>query len=325
MDDWQRRFISRESSCAIGVELDRMALRNINETIFHDLDVDVNAIASHIPRLYELIVKKATSITQLPWIYPSKVRRSYQEEIRYLQKVRNRVLLTRLEQGKDYDDLLGGLMADYRVRGAESPYYDLVANQMMTFVVVGYTTTTSAMRWIVTSLAQNPEEEKRIASEVHNVCNGRDLSYEDYEKLVYTRAFVMEVLRVNPPLAFILREAIADDQIENYLLPAGGCVILSVHHIHRHPDYWSDPESFDPQRFIAKPYGQDFQYAYLPFGAGKRACIARNFAILELTLMTAMMARRFHFTLPRDFRLKRKYIASFFVRPNLESIMIREK
>jgi cytochrome P450 len=201
----------------------------------------------------------------------------------------------------------------------------MVANQMMTFNVVGYTTTTSAMRWIVTSLAQNQQEENKIASEVRNVCNGRDPSYGDYEKLVYTQAFVMEVLRVNPPLAFILREVIADDRIDNYLLPADSCVILSVHHIHRHPDYWSDPESFNPERFVAKPYGQDFQYAYLPFGAGKRACIARNFAILELTLMTAMMAQRFHFTLPRDFRLKRKYIASFFVRPNLESVMIREK
>jgi cytochrome P450 len=216
-------------------------------------------------------------------------------------------------------------MADYRAQSAESPYYGMVTNQMMTFIVVGYTTTTSAMRWIVTSLAQKPEEEKRIASEVRNVCNGRDLSYEDYEKLVYTQAFVMEVLRVNPPLAFIVREAIADDRIENYLLPAGGCAVLSVHHMHRHPDYWSDPESFNPERFVAKPNGQDFQYAYLPFGAGKRACIARNFALLELTLVTAMMTQRFHFTLPRDFRLKRKYIASFFVRPNLESVMIREK
>jgi len=325
MDDWQKRYISRGLPCPIGFELDRMALRIINQTIFHDLDVDVGEIAGHIPRLYELIVKKATSITQLPWIFPSKVKRSYHQEVRYLQEVKNRALRTRLKQGKDYDDLLGNLMADYKVRSAESPNYGIVANQMMTFNAVGYTTTTSAMRWIVTTLAQNPEDEKRVESEVQNVCGGRDPTYGDYENLVYTQAFVMEVLRVNPPLAFILREVIADDRIENYLLPAGGCMMLSVHHIHRHPDYWPEPERFNPERFVAKRYGQDYQYAYIPFGAGKRACIARNFAFLELTLMTAMMVQRFQFMLPKAFQLRRRYIASFFVRPNLESVMISEK
>ena len=325
MGDWQRRFVSKGLPCPIGTELDRMALRNINETIFHNLDVDVEKIVSHIPHIFELIAKKATSITRLPWIFPSKLKRSYQVEVSYLQQVKSRALLTRLEEGKDYDDLLGNLMADYKVRSTESPSYGIVANQMMTFNVVGYTTTTSAMRWIVAALVQNPEEEKRIESEVRKVYSGRDPGYGDYDKLVYTQAFVMEVLRVNPPLAFILREAIADDEIVNYPLPAGSCVMLSVHHIHRHPDYWPEPERFNPERFVAKRYGQDYQYAYIPFGAGKRACIGRNFALLELTLVTAMMVRRFQFAFPEGFRLKRNYVASVFLRPNVESVMIKEK
>jgi len=325
LDDWQKRFAAGGLPCLIGPELDRLALRTINETIFHDLDVDVEAMVRHVPRIFELMAKKATSITQLPWIFPSKVKRSYEAEVRCLQQVKNKALLTRLQQGKDVDDLLGSLLADYKVGDANSPYFAMVANHMMTFNVNGYTTTTSAMRWIVTALVQNPEEEARIASEVHSVCHGRDLSYGDFEKLVYTQAFVLEVLRLYPPAGFILREVIADDRLGDYSLPAGSSLMLSVHHIHRHPDYWADAESFKPERFVAKRYGQDYQFAYIPFGAGKRSCIARNFALLELTLVTAMMVQRFQFQLPRNFRLRRQYIGSVFVRPNLEAVTIREK
>jgi cytochrome P450 len=325
MEDWQKRFVPGTVPFLVGAELDWMTLKTINETIFHELDVDAGDLARRVPRIFELIAKKATSLTRLPWIFPSKVKRSYQGEARYLQQVKNKALLTRLEQGKDLDDLLGTLLASYEVRDAASPDFGMVANHMMTFDVVGYTGTTSALRWIVTALVQHPEEEARIASEVRSVCNGADLTYGGFQKLVHTQAFVLEVLRLYPPLGILLRKSIAEDSLGDYPLPAGASLMLSIHHIHRHRDYWADPETFKPERFVAKPYGQDCQFAYLPFGAGPRSCVGRNFAVMNLTLVTAMMVQRFQFQLPRDFQLRRQYIASAFVRPNLESVTIREK
>jgi cytochrome P450 len=325
MEDWQRRFVPGSVPFVVGAEFDWMTLKTINETIFHQLDVDSGEMASHVPRIFELIAKKATSVTRLPWILPSKIKRSYQDEVRYMQQVKSKALLTRLEQGKDLDDLLGTLLANYEVCDAASPDFAMVANHTMTFDVVGYTTTTSALRWIVTALVQHPEEEAKIASEVRSVCNGSDPTYSGFQKLVHTQAFVLEVLRLNPPLAILLREAIAEDSLGDYRLPAGASLVLGIHNIHRHPDYWADPETFKPERFVDKPYGQDYQFAFLPFGAGPRSCIGRNFAVMNLTLVTTMMVQRFQFQLPADFRLGRKYVASAFVRPNLEAVTIRER
>jgi cytochrome P450 len=325
MDDWQKQYASRGTPCPVGRDFDRLALENINQTIFHNLDVDADALAAHIPKAFHFLAKKMTSVTGLPWLLPSRRRRSYDAEAEFMGQVKRRALLSRLAQKKDYDDLLGNLLADYEVRDETSAEFQLVANQMLTFDVVGYTTTTSAMRWILAILALNPEVQEKVASEARAVCDGREPVYEDIQKLEYTRAAVMETLRLNPPLAYIVREVIADDEVDGYYLPARGCLMLNTYLIHRHPDYWSNRGIFDPERFLAEPYGQDYQYAYIPFGGGKRACIGKNFALLELTAATAMLARRFQFTLPAGFELRRQYVATVFVRPNLEYVMLKER
>jgi cytochrome P450 len=325
MDEWQKRFAAPGALCPIGPEFDRIALETIRETLFHGLDIDIEAMVRHIPRIFELIVKKATSVTKLPWVFPSRVKRRYQSEVRFLEQAKIRALQTRLSQGKDVDDLLGTLLAYYRVRDIQNPHVPLVTNQMMTFNVAGYGSTTSAMRWVAMALIDNPGDERRVASEVQSVCRGRDPGYEDFEKLEYTRAFIMEVLRLYPPFALLAREVVGEDSLGSYRLPAGAAVVLSVHHIHRHPAHWSDAESFKPERFLTNPYGQDDHFAYLPFGAGRRSCLGRNFALLELTLLTAMLVRRFGFELPKGFQLRREYVGSIFVRPNLESVALKER
>jgi len=324
LDAWLQRM-QKGPEIPTGFEMDKLALKNINDTLFHGLEIDIESAVKHIPEVFKLITKKATSLSQLPWRLPTKRKRAFDQEVEFIQNVMRTAIFSRWKTGKDYDDLLGTLLHAYDVKDEKSPHFTSTGHQMMTFNVVGYTTTTSALRWILTMLVQYPETEKKVAAEVSKVCNGNRPTYAHFDQLKYTQAFVMEVLRLYPPLVFILRESIAKDDLLGYPVAPKTCILINSFAIHRHRDFWENAEQFHPDRFLDKPYGQENPFAYLPFGAGKRSCIGRNFAFLELCLITAMIVQRFRLSLPQDFQLKMKYVGSVFIRPNVETMFIEAK
>jgi cytochrome P450 len=96
----------------------------------------------------------------------------------------------------------------------------------------------------------------------------------------------MESMRLFPPIWIIERRVIEEDSVDRFRLPAGSAVVMSPYALHRHPDFWVHPEIFDPSRF-ERPTPD----AYVPFGAGPRFCIGREFALLEAHVITAMVAQ----------------------------------
>ena len=99
-------------------------------------------------------------------------------------------------------------------------------------------------------------------------------------------------MRLYPPAWIIGRAALRDDEIGGYHIPAGSTVLMSQYVTHRHPDFWEQPEGFDPERFASHP-----PRAYFPFGGGPRVCIGNNFALLEARLVLATVAQRYRLEL----------------------------
>ena len=100
-------------------------------------------------------------------------------------------------------------------------------------------------------------------------------------------------MRFYPPAWVIPRTAVEDDVIDGHRIPKGATVIIPIHSIHHDERFWPDPEVFDPTRFI----GDEREAAgtarpTCPFGGGKRICIGTSFALMEATLITAMMSQR---------------------------------
>lgn len=313
---------ARSRTVEIGPQIDTFALNNINDTIFHDVDIDTAAMVAHIPSIFKSVVKKATSLVPILWRLPTRAQRAYRAEVDFLAQTMAAAVTGRLDRGKDYDDLLGTLIHDYKVDSDRSPHFQAVGQQMMTFNVVGYTATTSALRWMLTMFALHPELQRRVADEVAAVCGPATPRYADLARLEYTRAFISEVVRLYPPLVFLTRQAIAEDEICGHRIRADDCVLVDAFHVNRHPEFWQDADSFKPERFLSAPHGQDYRFAYIPFGAGRRNCIGMQFALMELTIFAAMLLQRMRVSLPGDFQLKISYVATVFIRPNLETIQI---
>ncbi len=325
IEEWKKKYLPENLLCPIGRQLDILALKNINSTIFHSINIDPEKLIDNIPLFFDLIMKRATSITKLPWILPSPRKKAFERVISLFNQIKEEAVISRLEEGKDYDDLLGTFLAAYKVTDRKCPHLQKVANQIITFDVAGFTTTTSALRSIFSMILQNRETEERIVSEMNDICKNGLPNYKEYEQLDFTKAVVRESLRLNTPLFFIQREIKEDDEIDQYILKKGHCLSLNLDLIHRHPEFWTNPGAFQPERFLSNPHGQENPHAYIPFGSGKRSCVAKNFAFLELVLIVGMLVQRFSLSLKKGEKLSRKYIAAAFMRPTLNTVQIEER
>jgi cytochrome P450 len=169
-------------------------------------------------------------------------------------------------------------------------------DQVATIVVAGHETTAAALFWSLYLLSQHPDEQERIAAEAAALDLGPEGAAAAVPRLVHTRAVVDEALRLYPPAFVIVRQAIAEDVAGGIAVPAGSLVLIAPWTLHRHRRLWRDPERFDPSRFaVGTPPPERF--SYLPFGAGPRTCIGAQFALTELVLMLAALARAFRIAL----------------------------
>jgi cytochrome P450 len=188
----------------------------------------------------------------------------------------------------DPSDLLGLLLAARDEHG-ETMSRTQVRDEAVTLILAGHETTANGLAWLWHLLALNPEAQKKLHDEVDEVLGGRTPTAADVERLVWTRACFEEAMRLYPPAWVLEREAVADD----YRILRGSTVIFPVYLIHRDPRWWARPETFDPTRFLGERAAQSYRGAYLPFGAGRRACVGANFALMEATLIAAMVSQRF--------------------------------
>ena len=170
-------------------------------------------------------------------------------------------------------------------------------NELLTMLGAGHETTALALTWTCYFLAQHPQAFATLRREVDGVLGTRAPTLADLPKLPYTRMVLEESMRLRSPFWAAGRKAIADDSIGGYRIKAGTEVILAPYLTHRHPDFWEDPEHFDPERFAESSARARHSYAMFPFGGGPRKCIGVNFAMMEMQLVLPMLVQTFDWRL----------------------------
>jgi len=132
------------------------------------------------------------------------------------------------------------------------------------------------------------------------VLSGDTPTFADLPKLVYTQQVINEVLRLYPAAYLFAREALVDDVLDGYTIPASVLIFISPFVTHRDPTYWPDPERFDPDRFSPEQVASRPRHVYFPFGEGPHICLGNNFALMEMQLILAMALQRFRLQLAPD-------------------------
>jgi cytochrome P450 len=174
----------------------------------------------------------------------------------------------------------------------------LLRDEIMTLLLAGFETSATTMTWAICLLERHPEAWSRMVTEVELALGGRTPQFRDLVTLPYTRAVLEETLRLRPALWAIPRMATRPDEVGGFRVPHGDIVTLVPSVTHRHPDFWVDPEQFEPTRFLPTSRTGINRWAYFPFGAGQRKCLGMDFALMEGQLTLAMIAQRYQLQSP---------------------------
>lgn len=192
-------------------------------------------------------------------------------------------------------DLLAMLLAVRDEQGAGLAPQELM-DQCLVIFTAGHDTTASALLWWSGLMAHHPDAAARARAEVDGLLAGRDPTADDLPQLPWLTATLKEALRLYPPVgALMTRRTRAPVQAGPYTLPAGALVRVSPWVVQRDARWYPAPETYRPERFLPVHLGGDApppRGAWLPFGTGPRVCIGQHFAMLEMTLVAAMLLQR---------------------------------
>ncbi|WP_138974484.1 cytochrome P450 [Patulibacter medicamentivorans] len=223
--------------------------------------------------------------------------------------------------GRD-DDLLG-LLLSIRDDDGEPLPLRRVRDEACTFMLAGHETTANAMAWMWHLLAINHEARDRMLAEVDEVLGDRRPAFDDVRRLPWTTACVMEAMRLFSPAWIVPRVCVEDDEIDGHRIRKGSVVIVPVNELHHDERFWPDPEVFDPTRFLPENGRKHHRSAYLPFGGGRRVCAGQSFALIETTLITAMMSRCFTYEILPGHPIARE--ATMTIRPRYGMPMVARR
>ncbi|MEM8749475.1 MAG: cytochrome P450 [Pseudomonadota bacterium] len=224
-----------------------------------------------------------------------------------------------LKPDADYEDIATDIISARDKRtGAPFSRKELI-DQLGVFFLAGHETTASALTWAFYILASRPDVVERLRAEVENVTQGEDVDFTHIRKLNFSLAVFKETMRLYPPITFIPRVAAESTRIGKKKIKKGAMIMIAPWVIHRHHDYWKNPDSFDPDRFMPEREGEIVANAYMPFGLGPRVCVGANFATIEATLILARLVRRYDFQIlnPQSVRP----VARLTTRPAEEIVM----
>lgn len=280
------------------VEMKRVTQDIISRTMFStDIAEDADRIGNAVDEALQYVARRSRAIVNIPLSWPTLAARRFANAMADLDRALYGAIAARRESGSTEDDLLGMLLEAVDEETGRRLSDTHIRNEVATVYGAGHETTANALTWTWHELMQDRQVLDRLRDEVDAV------DVQDTKTLEYTRMVFEEVLRFRPPVPINGRFAVSADMLGGYEVSEGAVALLIVNNIHRHPEFWERPEEFYPDHFSPEAKTSRHRYAWVPFGAGPHLCIGNNFAMIEGTLLLAMMAKEFDFqpvaSLPR--------------------------
>jgi cytochrome P450 len=215
---------------------------------------------------------------------------------RSLAKLVGDLIERRRREPEERFDFLEMLMAT-RDRENDAPMSNKeLIDEVMTLIVAGHETTAAALTWTWHLISQHRDTAARLEAEADAATAGTPLGLDAAESLAFTHQVIQEALRLYPPGWLFTRRTLDADELGGFAIGPRTDVFISPYLLHRHPEFWSEPEEFRPERFAGTDAEERHKFAYIPFSVGPRHCIGENLALFEMLGHVSMMSRRFRMT-----------------------------
>ncbi|MFI9815508.1 cytochrome P450 [Saccharothrix variisporea] len=257
--------------------MQRYTLRVVGRALFGDvIDDIVEELQDLVQQLGETSTARRLQLFTLPLSLPTPRNRTLRDIRRRLFAIADRVLA--MPSRPDADDLLTRLRAARDADTGIGLSEQEIRDEVLGFLLAGHETTAGALTFTLHELGRRPDIQS-------------DIAHAADDTLV--RATIQEGMRLYPPAHSTERITLVDTTIAGYRVKAGSQILISPWVTHRHPEFWPNPTTFDPTRFLSGP--PTHRYAYIPFGGGARACIGMQFALMESTILLKTLLRSYRF------------------------------
>ncbi|WP_243146689.1 cytochrome P450 [Scytonema sp. UIC 10036] len=294
-------------------ELQQIMQSTMLETIFgtslerHKIEATADAIQVALRAIH-----LRSFLYFLPEQLPLPGERTLRHALQTIDDILLSIIRERRQSRENRDDLLS-LLLQARDEETKTGMNDQqLRDECVTLFVAGHETTATALTWLWYLLDEHPEVDRKLRAEIDSVLGGRQPTFADLANLRYTRMVIQETLRLYPPGCVFPRVVRQNDEIDGYPVKAGATIILSPYMTHHLPDFWNQPDVFNPERFTAEQSEQRHSYAYFPFGAGSRHCIGNHFALMQAQLAVVIIAQKWR---PRRIR-------SHTVKPQVKAFVL---
>lgn len=219
--------------------------------------------------------------------------------------IRNIVIDTvkkREELGIVRPDMIHLLMQARNAQTEHKISLDDIIAQAFGFFIAGFDTISTAMSFLTLQLANHQDIQDKLREEIdrHLAEDNGEISYDALSKMEYMDMVISETLRIHPLVPFIDRVCVQQYELppaapgyKSTTIYPGQNVWFPACALHYDPQYFPDPEKFDPERFNEENKKNIVACTYMPFGLGPRMCIANRFALMEIKTMMVYLMQKF--------------------------------
>ncbi|MFE7611799.1 cytochrome P450 [Streptomyces celluloflavus] len=270
------------------------AIETLAETMF-SADIGrpaVESVRRNLPVILKNMLLRAASPKLLDRL-PIRPNREFDAAARSMRQVIDEVIASTRRSGRSGQADLLSLLLDARDGDTGEALTDEeVRDELVTILFAGSETTASTLSWAFHEIARAPEVERQLLAEVDEVVGTRPVTVEDIPRLVTIRRVLDEVIRLHG-VTLLMRRTTEPVELGGFRLPAGVEVGFSLYALHRDPRLYTEPDRFDPDRWLPERRADIPREGFVPFGAGNRKCIGDAFSWTEATIVLATVLSRF--------------------------------
>ncbi len=269
-------------------EMVELTLRVVAKTLFDtDLVGDSETVHDAIQDISEALIDHAQTPIPAPRWWPSERNRRMVRALDAMDEVIARLVAARRKEGRDRGDLMSHIVfaADEQGGMPEKQLRD----ELMTLIFAGHETTAHTLTWAWYLLATNQDKLHEAQRELDETIGGRTILVDDLRALPYLQMCLKESLRRLPAVWIYGREAQSDLRLGDYLFPKGAILAVSPLAVGRNPKFFDDPLEYRPERWTREFERELPRGAYVPFAAGPRVCLGKQFATMEMLIVLATL------------------------------------
>jgi cytochrome P450 len=269
-----------------------LAFQTVVKSIFN-MEVshaDIASLQHTTEATQQMLVQELRQPFLVWWFNWSGKTKKHLDMTQNSRSILKRLVEIRKKSSQVHQDLLDMLLHARYDDGSAMDENQLV-DEILILFAAGHETTSNALTFTCELLARNPMAQTKILQEVQQIKNKSNDIMQWIKNASYTKLVIEESMRLYPPAYFIDRVNIEEEVVNGIHLPKGSNLLFSIYEIHRHSNFWNNPEAFIPERFLEEDL--KFSKNYYPFGAGPRMCIGNNFAMYEMILTIIALVEQF--------------------------------